>query len=275
MRRSCHGIISGDHLNSFKKMHLAFLAPTQANIVLARFKKVWSITFSGLNGNVFPQFAGPTIIIFLYFPWPFSRASTRTFINDDLSILFLFKIWLTENYQVPSQPATYSPFAVLSCKISILVFFNHSSTSLALFSSPLFSTNSALPIFISCCSHAKANNSVLVFIFISYMIWDSSKAERHCVIKVWEEGTEEEYSPSLCGFSVRPTSVFFVTGLWCLRGSNVLQVRMVWALYNLFIFFCHIFPTTVIVVVCIGKVNDDPVVLVQKLFNAWPSLHSF
>ena len=82
-RKSFHSIRSLVQQKSFKKITSAFSAPTQPHLSLAGLEKVWKVSSSGLSNNLYPQFSGPVLIMFQYFPPPLSnlRALMNNFIH--------------------------------------------------------------------------------------------------------------------------------------------------------------------------------------------------
>ena len=80
--KSCQGIPCGDHLKSFRNITSASSAPIQAKLVVAGLVNVWKMLFSGFKRTVFPQFAGPVSIIFLYLPRPLHKSSFTARAND-------------------------------------------------------------------------------------------------------------------------------------------------------------------------------------------------
>ena len=74
-RKSCHCITCCDQRKSFKKIHSASSAATHANIMETVLLNVSWILVSGFSKNVFPEFAGPQIIILRNLLLPFSSNS--------------------------------------------------------------------------------------------------------------------------------------------------------------------------------------------------------
>ena len=132
-KKSCHCIMEGDRLKSFKKIISAFSAPTHAKLIDAGFENELYITFNGFSRKVFPQLAMSTINnMFLYFPRPFCNSSLMLQQKYCSSMPFRCKISHAQVNHCPLQFSMHSPcLALLSssssfpCPFKMLVRFLH------------------------------------------------------------------------------------------------------------------------------------------------------
>ena len=119
-RKSFHLTRSLVHRKSFKKITSPFSTPTQPYLSLAGLEKVQKMSSSGLSKNVFPQFAGPVIIMFWYFPLPLMGKLRMGSANTKGWIPFLSSSWVAHWNHSPRH--MYS-FSEASSKISILLIW--------------------------------------------------------------------------------------------------------------------------------------------------------
>ena len=168
----------------------------------------------------FPQFAGPWMKTFWYFPLPLDNAVNKALQNISLGMWCRCSNSSAAVTHLPSHPSVHSP-AISSCNNSMRLFLERlyldsasansfascSASSTALF--PLFAMNSAKELFPSrFCTTAKWTSSTREVIDFAWTSWHTSNTLRRSDLLSFSFLSLYSHFVSL-SFSCKPAQILF------------------------------------------------------------------